>query len=234
MPTIQHSLLGNAELHEPKGVATASSNETYVADGTGSGAWAEPEPKGATGAAVDKVYVSDGAGSGAWKTIVTMGWEDVSHGGGSQALTASTRTKVLNDAAGAQTDDTYNLPGATGSVWDSTNSQFDWSAAGLEVGDTVDLRLDLDYTVNTGNDGFLLELDMAVGGTTPFTIPLDERNIDNAGTQQVVRFLSVYIGSSDVLDNPAEIYVTADSAGDSIEINGWYVKLEPRNPRFTT
>jgi hypothetical protein len=34
-----HSTLTGAELHEPKGISLASSNEVYVANGTGSGSW---------------------------------------------------------------------------------------------------------------------------------------------------------------------------------------------------
>jgi len=37
--TIQHSLITGADLHEPKGVATAASNSVYVANGSASGAW---------------------------------------------------------------------------------------------------------------------------------------------------------------------------------------------------
>lgn len=207
MPTIQHSLLGNAELHEPKGVSAASE---------------------------DQVYIADGAGSGTWGKLICNGWENIEHNGAAQALSNGVRTKVLNDAAGSLTNATYDLPNATGSVWDSTNNQFNWAAAGLEVGDQVVIRLDIEYTVDTNNDGFLLEMDFAVGGSFPFTLPLDERNIDAAGSQQVNRYISFYIGSSDVLNNPAEIYVTANSAGDSIDINGWFVRFEPRNPRFAT
>lgn len=206
MPTIQHSLLGNSELHEPKGIS---------------------------GASADEVYIANGVGSGTWQKIVTSGWENVQHDGASQSLSSGVRTKVLNDAAGSLTVDAYNLPNATGSVWDSTNNQFNWDTAGLEVGDMVNIRFDFEFTVDTNNDGFLLEMDFAVGGSFPFTLPLDERNIDQAGTQQINRYISFYIGSADVLNNPAEVYVTANSSGDSIDINGWYVRLEPRNPRFS-
>jgi len=37
--TIDHSALGSGEIHEPKGVFSASSGEVYVANGTGSGVW---------------------------------------------------------------------------------------------------------------------------------------------------------------------------------------------------
>lgn len=37
--TIQHRLLTGADLHEPKGAASAAAGNVYVADGAGSGAW---------------------------------------------------------------------------------------------------------------------------------------------------------------------------------------------------
>jgi len=39
MPDVQHANLTGAELHEPKGVAGASVNTLYVANGSGSGTW---------------------------------------------------------------------------------------------------------------------------------------------------------------------------------------------------
>lgn len=37
--TVSHATLTGAELHEPKGIATASTKTVYVADGAGSGSW---------------------------------------------------------------------------------------------------------------------------------------------------------------------------------------------------
>lgn len=37
--TIQHSIIGNVDLHEPKGINTALNNQTYKANGLGSGVW---------------------------------------------------------------------------------------------------------------------------------------------------------------------------------------------------
>jgi len=39
VPTVLHSALTSTELHEPKGTASASANQVYVANGAGSGAW---------------------------------------------------------------------------------------------------------------------------------------------------------------------------------------------------
>lgn len=37
--SIQHNLIADPDIHEPKGVATAASNSIYVANGSGSGVW---------------------------------------------------------------------------------------------------------------------------------------------------------------------------------------------------
>ncbi len=44
--TIEHSNITDPEIHEPKGVATASANDVYVADGAGSGSWEVITPHG--------------------------------------------------------------------------------------------------------------------------------------------------------------------------------------------
>jgi microcystin-dependent protein len=36
---IEHAIIQNQHLHEPKGISTASKGQVYVADGSGSGAW---------------------------------------------------------------------------------------------------------------------------------------------------------------------------------------------------
>lgn len=47
MPDVEHSTLTTTDLHEPKGVAAATSGQVYVADGAGSGAWAFQNQYGA-------------------------------------------------------------------------------------------------------------------------------------------------------------------------------------------
>jgi len=43
--TIQHNLITDPDIHEPKGAASASAGKVYVADGTGSGSWQYPPGK---------------------------------------------------------------------------------------------------------------------------------------------------------------------------------------------
>ena len=49
--TIQHKLITDADLHEPKGVASAANKTVYVANGSGSGSWTAPN-------AVANVYIA--------------------------------------------------------------------------------------------------------------------------------------------------------------------------------
>lgn len=63
MANIAHASLTGAELHEPKGVATAALGEVYVADGTGSGNWANVGTSSFTGMIADFTW-----------PIVQSGW----------------------------------------------------------------------------------------------------------------------------------------------------------------
>lgn len=62
--TIQHKLITDPDIHEPKGTSTALANQVYAADGSGSGSWQDVKPAGTVGAVANKVYVTDGAGAG--------------------------------------------------------------------------------------------------------------------------------------------------------------------------
>lgn len=44
MANVLHSSLTTTDLHEPKGVAAATSGQVYIANGAGSGAWTTPDP----------------------------------------------------------------------------------------------------------------------------------------------------------------------------------------------
>jgi hypothetical protein len=54
--TIQHKLIADADLHEPKGIASAVSGKVYVSNGTGSGSWVYP-----SGKVHGEIYIDAGA-----------------------------------------------------------------------------------------------------------------------------------------------------------------------------
>lgn len=63
MANVSHSTLTGSQLHEPKGVAAAALGEVYVADGTGSGNWANVGTSSFTGMIADFTW-----------PIVQAGW----------------------------------------------------------------------------------------------------------------------------------------------------------------
>ena len=76
MATIQHSALTDPEVHEPKDITTAEAGAVYVADGSGSGAWALPSAH-----SYGELYISAGvtaqtlpAASGTAKLNPTGEW----------------------------------------------------------------------------------------------------------------------------------------------------------------
>jgi hypothetical protein len=55
MANIQHSVLTDPQIHEPKGVSTAASGKVYRANGSGSGAWVFP-----SGHSYGELYIDNG------------------------------------------------------------------------------------------------------------------------------------------------------------------------------
>lgn len=120
---IEHNAIADGERHEPKGIASATANQ---------------------------VYVADGAASGAWKTPYATGVEDYNHAGGALSPALGVKTQVLNDAAGAYTNTAYKITGYP-DIWNPSTNQFNWSH--LSLGDSVDIRFDFTVTTNgTHND----------------------------------------------------------------------------------
>jgi hypothetical protein len=202
MATIQHASIPDTDLHEPKGIVSAANKS---------------------------IYVADGIGSGAWKQIYTQGFEDYSHAGSFQSLTAGVDTKLLNDGAGALTNTTYRLPGY-GAIWNTTNNQFDFAEAGLVLGDTVDLRLDFTVTTSGSNDDLSIKLNLAIGSSGPYTLTTNYNQWRNAGTYSFASYYGIYMGNTDTVNFPGEVCMYAGTAGDSVQVNGWYVRVVPRKP----
>lgn len=72
--TIQHSIITDPDIHEPKGVATATSGKVYISNGSGSGTWEYPPAK-----AHAEIYITGGttahtlAGSSAYSLLNPSG-----------------------------------------------------------------------------------------------------------------------------------------------------------------
>lgn len=196
----EHNTLTGSALHEPKGAASAVAGQVYIADGSGSGAWTALPSTG-----------------------TVTGWFDYNDLATTAVpLTASSGTwlYLTNDELGDNTNKSYS-PAGVSDVWDASINKFDWSD--LELGDTVDIRVDLDITTSSANQVVELHLELATDSVS-FDIPFAERYIKGAGAQHINAYNGVYMGSTDVLNNRARLKIKSDS-NLTVVVNGWYCKV---------
>ncbi len=198
----EHSVITDPNIHEPKGISTALANE---------------------------VYSANGAGTGSWNKIYTQGWEDIADAGAAQNLTSGAWVDLQNDGTGANSNSTYRLPGKT-IIWDVVNDEFDFAAAGCAIGDVVNIRIDVVVTTSGVNHEIALRMDLAHGDPAEYSFELMRTNYKTAGTHAIVRDISIYLGNTKTLNNPAKIAMRTDNTGDTVVVNGWFVRTIPINP----
>ena len=190
------------------------------------------EPKGATTATDGQVLVADGLGGTAWKTPFMFGVEDYNDSttsGTPITLTpASTFVDLTNDGAGAFTNTTYKLQGLI-DHWNTSTNRFDFTD--LELGDTIDIRIDVTVSTAAANSEVELAIELGLGGS-PYTLSIDKRTFNNAGAQNITRWYSIYIGDTNTLNNPAKLKMSSDNAADTVVVNGWYIRTGKRKPHY--
>jgi len=71
--SIQHSVITDPDIHEPKGASTASLGEVYIANGSGSGDWS-PITLDSDDADYGALYTADGAGGADFSQVC---WQDL-------------------------------------------------------------------------------------------------------------------------------------------------------------
>lgn len=128
---------------------------------------------------------------------------------------------LTNDAAGAFTNTSF-APRGVSFVWDEVNNRFDWSE--LNLGDTLDIRFDINVTTTAANQYVEVDLEMASGGVSPYDLIFSESVYKTAGTFHLSRYNGLYMGNSDTLDNYARFKIKSD-ANATVVVNGWYVRV---------
>lgn len=152
---------------------------------------------------------------------LTGGWFDYSHGGGTQAYSATgTFVKVTNNAAGAGTRSDFAPAGVT-TVYDGTVSQFDFTQ--LSVGDMVTVRVDMNVTTSSANQTADVNMRFAIGGT-PFDLAFSRNQFKTAGTYQVTPERTFFVGET-VHPNPAEVLFRSDATA-TLTVQGWFVIVQ--------
>lgn len=201
MADVSHaSLTADADLHEPKGTAAATAGQIYVADGAGSGSFSSIK------------HIQQGI----------YDYNDLTTASTQIPLTlAGTQYEMTNDGTGAFTNKTYKFTDID-DLWNTSTNRFDFT--GLSLGDTVDIRFDLEATTAAVNTSMSLALELGIGGS-PYQLALvDQQDKKSAGTYQLTRFYSIYMGDTNTLNNPARVLASADKTGVTVKVNGWYIR----------
>jgi len=99
-------------------------------------------------------------------------------------------------------------------------NQFDFTNLG--VGSLITARFDFDVTTTQPNQEFEFDMQFAIGGTSPFTLVMNQHYVKSVKLYHIVFTFIWYIGSDDVRLNPAKVlFRSTDNA--SIRVNGWFV-----------
>ena len=141
---------------------------------------------------------------------------NVTGGGGAVALT--------NDEAGAFTNKLFPPLGVT-DVWNAAGNAFDWSD--LNLGDMVDIRIDVDIISTSVNTEVKIDLHLGTGGGA-YTIPwILETNFKTTGTHKLNRYNGIYMGDTNTLNNGGQFMVSSDKTC-TVVVNGWYCRIVKR------
>ena len=189
------------------------------------------ETKGAAAATAGQVLIATGSGTATFQTppfsLVEVGWydyNDLATQSTPIALTTpGTKYDLTNDKLGPSTNISFGLDGVT-DIWSSVSNRFDFS--GLDIGNTLDTRVDVTIITTAANTAVQCEFEFAVGTGSAFPLPIfGPINFKTAGTYQIVVDRSFYIGSAVVRDNPVRIRMAADTAGATVKVNGWFTRV---------
>ena len=158
--------------------------------------------------------------SGGWAD-----YADVATTGSPIAVTAVPAV-LTNDGLGVDTKTAYLPIGGNGitQLWNTSSNGFDFSD--LNIGDMLEIRMDIDVIIASNNTAIDVNLHMGSGGTVivPF---ISHQNFKTTGTFEVIRYMGLYIGSEDIRDTLAQLKINADNNCTCI-VNGWYIKATRR------
>lgn len=204
---MEHKDIPDAQLHEVKGAVSATAGQILTATGSGTSAFVTPT-----------------------FSTVAMGWydyNDTATTGTPIALTlANTFYDLTNNGAGTNTKIIYGISGVP-NIWNTATNRFDFS--GLSLGDTIEIRADVDVTTTVANTVVDMYLELATGTGTPVNLPLlNPVNVKVASTIKLLSDRGFYLGTDLTRLNPAKIKMRADSTGTTVKVNGWYVRVIKR------
>ena len=211
--TIQHNLITDPNIHEPKGVASAASGKVYKADGTGSGTWVYPLT-GLDTALSGQVFESDGSSGGSWAYPPGKAHAEIYISGGTttHTLAAASAFTLLNPSGEWTAGVTNTLTSTPGSGIITLNQAGDYYISFWITLSTASISSGSSYHFKYALDGSVSSREVAVSKPTN---GVDKIVISSTGlvTATANQVLSIYAGgdgtSSGTNFTPTEADLTA-------------------------
>jgi hypothetical protein len=146
------------------------------------------------------------------------------------SATSGVAKKLTNDTEGVNTSTDQN-PYGVSFVWDFINNQFNFSE--LTIGDTIDVRIHIAVTTTTSNQKVQIKSLFGIGSASQFETVIYDNVFKSSGTHEISFVAPFYLGSLDIINSPAELYLTTD-ANATIRVYGWYVRILRKNINIIT
>lgn len=197
MANISHSAITDPNIHEPKGVATATAGKVYTANGSGSGTWSLPYPPGISGASNGQVFVANGSGGGSWQGqagATNKGYGEMYIQGNASATTIAASNTPVKIATGMTAGQLSGLTFSTDKlvVDEATKYRVDVSLTFFGVAATT---IDWEFDIFAAN--------ASIGR---------KQRVQTTGTEHVVVSLSGITGTLAVSD---QIYISVANKTDA-------------------
>lgn len=136
------------------------------------------------------------------------------------SVIANTQTDITNDGLGAYSNTAY-LPSGVTKLWDTTTQLFDFSE--LSLGDTLDIRLDLEVTTTSISQEVNIVLELGTN-TTPYEVLFTTSTFKTTGSNRINRYNGIYIGNTDTINGGGKFKILSDD-DCTVKVNGWYIRV---------
>jgi len=140
------------------------------------------------------------------------------------------KLKLTNDTDGANTN-TSEPPYGVSYLWDYTTNQFNFSQ--LSIGDTVDIRVHIEVTTSSTNQRIDITSKFGIGSASQYENSIYSNQYKSTGLHEISFVAPMYIGSNDIKNYPAELYLLTDASA-TVRIDGWYIRVIRKNINIIT
>ena len=202
MANVQHEALTGADVHEAKGVDSATADQVHVADGAGSGTHKKLEAvsldgtEGTNGQTVrtNGTTVSWVDQETAWETDLDSTYTSLSK----LSISSGVRTKVTIDGLAFSASDGVSA----GTMWDTGTNKV------VAEGENYAYNIRFDFKCSTTGTNVLIDTEWDVGGAAQVILTRTASVAKGASiTNSIVSGTNFFVGA-DMAANGMEIYLT--------------------------